>query len=220
MIGRIMAEADARAALERLIEERREDYAGLSRLIGRNAAYVQQYIRRGTPRRLAEKDRRILARYFGVPEQVLGAPEAEAPASGQHVTVPQLDVGASAGPGSLPDGEGALSHIAFDRKWLRRLVAGDGSQLSIIRVEGDSMAPTLADGDEILVDRGDAADRLRDGVYVLRRDDLLMVKRLSPDPSGGTVTVRSDNDAYPSWPACDLGAIDIVGRVVWCGRKL
>lgn len=216
-----MAE-DARAALERLIEERGEDYASLSRLIGRNAAYVQQYIRRGTPRRLAEDDRRILARYFGVPESMLGAPEVEAavPGAEQHVTVPQLDVGASAGPGALPGDEEARSHIAFDRKWLRRLVAGDGSQLSIIRVEGDSMAPTLGDGDEILVDQGDAAERLRDGIYVLRREDVLMVKRLAPDPSGRTVTVRSDNEAYPSWSGLKLSSIEIVGRVVWCGRKL
>ena len=51
-----MAEADPRAVLERLIRERREDYAGLSRLLGRNAAYMQQFIRRGTPKRLAEDD--------------------------------------------------------------------------------------------------------------------------------------------------------------------
>ncbi|HEY0625406.1 MAG TPA: S24 family peptidase [Allosphingosinicella sp.] len=217
-----MAEADARRALERLIEERGEDYASLSRLIGRNAAYIQQFIRRGTPKRLAEEDRRILARYFDVPERMLGAPEVgqQAGAADPHVTVPQLDVGASAGPGALPGDEEARSHIAFDRKWLRRLVAGDGSQLSIIRVEGDSMAPTLTDSDEILVDRADAAERLRDGIYVLRREEVLMVKRLAPDPSGKTVTIRSDNDAYPSWPACKLSSIEIVGRVVWCGRKL
>jgi len=213
-----MAEAEAREALERLIEERGEDYAALSRLIGRNAAYVQQYIKRGTPKRLAEEDRRILARYFAVPEQLLGG-SAE-PGAGSHVAVPQLDVGASAGPGAVPGEERPQSHIAFDPKWLRRLGAGDGSQLSIIRVEGDSMAPTLADGDEILVDRGDTAARLRDGIYVLRREDVLMVKRLALDPSGQRATIRSDNEAYPSWPGCDLASIDIVGRVVWCGRRL
>ena len=213
----VMAE-DARAALERLIEERGEDYSALSRLIGRNVAYVQQFIKRGTPKRLAEEDRRTLARYFDVPEQLLGG-SGEA-AAGDHVAVPQLDVGASAGPGAVPGAEQAHSHIAFDPKWLRRLGAGDGSQLSIIRVEGDSMAPTLADGDEILVDRGDAAGRLRDGIYVLRRDEALMVKRLAVDPSGRQVTIRSDNEAYPSWPGCDLASINIVGRVVWCGRKL
>ena len=48
-----MAESDGRTVLARLIEERGEDYAGLSRLIGRNAAYIQQFIKRGSPRRLA-----------------------------------------------------------------------------------------------------------------------------------------------------------------------
>ena len=135
-----------------------------------------------------------------------------------HVAVPQLDVGASAGPGALPGAERAQSHIVFDSKWLRRLGTADASKLSIIRVEGDSMAPTLADGDEILVDRGDSAARLRDGIYVLRRDEALMVKRLAIDPSGRRATIKSDNDAYPSWAGCDLASIDIVGRVVWCGR--
>ena len=190
----------------------------MSRLIGRNAAYVQQYIKRGTPKRLAEEDRRILARYFGVPEQLLGASGARS--EGGHVAVPQLDVGASAGPGSVPGEERLQSHIAFDPKWLRRLGAGDGTQLSIIRVDGDSMAPTLAHGDEILVDRGDSAARLCDGIYVLRREDVLMVKRLALDPSGRRATIRSDNEAYPRWPGCELDSIDIVGRVVWCGRKL
>src|SRR5689334_8199487 len=98
-----MAESDGRAALARLIEERGEDYAGLSRLLGRNAAYIQQFIKRGSPRRLAESDRRILARYFGVGEAVLGAPEAE---SGSGLRpVPRLMVDAAAGSGALDSDE-------------------------------------------------------------------------------------------------------------------
>lgn len=211
---------DVRAHLERLIRERGEDYAGLSRLIGRNAAYVQQYIKRGIPRRLAEEDRQLLARYFEVPEELLGGPPAAPELADTHVVVPQLDVGASAGPGALPDRERLRSHIAFDAGWLRRLGAGDVRKLSTIRVEGDSMAPTLADGDEILVDRSDAGSRLRDGIYVLRMDDALIVKRLSVNPAARSVSIRSDNEAYPGWPDCPLGSIDVVGRVVWAGRRI
>jgi hypothetical protein len=213
-----MVEVDPRAALERLIRERGEDYAGLSRLIGRNAAYVQQYIKRGTPRRLAEADRRLLARYFGIDEALLGGPAGEG--EGGLVSVPRLDVGASAGPGSLESEERRLGRIAFDRQWLRRLGVGDREALSVIRVQGDSMSPTLSDGDEILVDRADAAERLRDGIYVLRLDDALVVKRLALGPAGRQVAVRSDNEAYPSWPDCDPAAIELVGRVVWVGRRL
>jgi hypothetical protein len=210
---------DARAVLERLIEERGEDYAGLSRLIGRNPAYVQQFIKRGTPRRLAEHDRRLLARYFGIDEARLGGP-ADAPGEDGLVSVERLDVGASAGAGATAEDERALGRIAFDAQWLRRLGAGNAERLSVIRVQGDSMVPTLADGDEILVDRGDAGERLRDGIYVLRIEDALMVKRLALSPAGGRASIRSDNDAYPEWPDCRLSDIDVVGRVVWVGRRL
>lgn len=215
-----MGETGARAALQRLIEERGEDYAGLSRLLGRNPAYVQQYIRRGSPRRLAEEDRRRLARYFGVDEALLGAPEpAELPSAGL-VPVPRLDVGAAAGAGAVGGSERRQGHIAFDATWLRRVARGAPDQLSIIRVAGDSMAPTLNDGDDILVDRADAAERLRDGIYVLRVDEALAVKRLAPSPDRRAVSVRSDNPAYPAWPDCALDEIEIVGRVVWTGRRI
>jgi phage repressor protein C with HTH and peptisase S24 domain len=211
-----MDEEGARAALARLIDERGEDYSSLSRLIGRNAAYVQQYIKRGVPKRLAEDDRRLLARYFDVPEEALGGP-----ASGRGtelVPVPRLAVGASAGAGALGGDERPRSHIAFDPKWLRRLSAGDPKRLSIIEAEGDSMLPTLADGDEILVAAGD--ERVRDGVYVLRMEEALVVKRIAVNPASGRLSVSSDNDAYPSWPDCDPASIRVVGRVVWAGRRM
>jgi phage repressor protein C with HTH and peptisase S24 domain len=182
---------------------------------------VQQYIKRGSPRRLAEDDRRALARYFRIDEALLGAPEREEGAEAQRlVPVPRLDVSASAGPGSDAGAERALGQIAFDPAWLRRMRIADRAQLSLIRVQGDSMVPTLSDGDEILVDRGDAGAGLRDGIYVLRIEDVLVVKRVAVNPAGRSLSIRSDNDNYPSWPDCDPAAVDVVGRVVWVGRRL
>jgi phage repressor protein C with HTH and peptisase S24 domain len=216
-----MAHVDQRAALARLIEERREDYASLSRLIGRNAAYIQQFIKRGVPRKLDENDRRTLARYFGVPDEMLGGEHSRSEAAGgQLIPIPRLDVGASAGHGSLAEGENAFAHIAFDPTWLRRLCAATPADLSLIRVDGDSMTPTLVDGDEIMVDRSDSLERLRDGIYVLRRDDALMVKRLALSPASSRVMIKSDNPAYPDWPDCDVATLDVIGRVVWAGRKV
>ena len=82
------------------------------------------------------------------------------------------------------------------------------------------MSPTLNQGDEILVDPGDAAERLRDGIYVLRADDALVVKRLALHPMGRRVTVQSDNPAYPDWPDCGLDDIHVIGRVIWSGRRV
>ena len=44
-----MADESPRSALERLAKDRGDDFASLSRLIGRNSAYIQQFIKRGTP---------------------------------------------------------------------------------------------------------------------------------------------------------------------------
>lgn len=214
-----MEEGDPRAALDRLIEERGGDYAGLSKLLGRNPAYIQQYIKRGTPRRLAEEDRRKLAEFFGVDEGLLGAPPAARPTAEALVTVRRYDVRASAGPGALAEEDRELSRLAFPERWLRKL-AGDPARLSIIAVRGDSMEPTLSEGDEILVDRGDGGERLRDGIYVLRAEEALVVKRLALNPATGSLTIRSDNPGYRDWPDCSPGDVDVIGRVVWAGRRI
>ena len=219
-----MSNIDQRAVLDRLIQERREDYASLSRLIGRNAAYIQQFIRRGVPKRLSESDRHTLACYFGVSEAELGGPghnpSDPSRASSSLIPVPRLNVDASAGPGAFNDSETENAHIGFDEKWLRRVSRSKSSDLAVIKVQGDSMMPTLSDGDDILVDAGDGVERLRDGIYVLRRDDVLLVKRIAPSPASRRIIIKSDNDSYPSWPDCDLKDVDIIGRVVWVGRRL
>ncbi|PTD24187.1 S24 family peptidase [Sphingomonas fennica] len=226
-----MSDGDPRAVLDALIRERGEDYTSLSRLIGRNPAYIQQFIKRGVPRKLDEEDRATLARYLGVEEALLGGPERQsapriAPAAkgaarrdADFVAVPRLAVRASAGPGAV-SAEGEIGQpFLFDAAWLRAVATAGTAGLSLIRASGDSMLPTLADGDDILVDRGDGPDRLRDGIYVLRMDEVLLVKRLLVDPAARRVTIASDNPAYPPIPDCALDDIGVVGRVIWGGRR-
>lgn len=212
-----MVNEDPRDALERLIVTNGNDYAGLSKLVGRNAAYIQQFIKRGTPKRLPEVERGILARYFGVDETLLGGMGAPPVKAGLRL-IPQLAVGASAGPGAINDAETLAGKIGFDEKWLRKQGL-EPSKLSLIRVDGDSMAPTLNNGDDIMVDNKAAEIPLRDGVHVIRLDDVLMVKRLVKAPAG-RISVLSDNPAYPDWPDVDGRAVSIIGRVVWAGRRL
>lgn len=211
---------DPRSILERLCAERGEDFAGLSRMLGRNPAYIQQFVRRGVPRKLKEEERKKLARFFAIPESMLGGPPEADQGPGGLVPVNRTLVRASAGPGSFATEERGRPYFAFDERWLRSLTHSASSKLSMIRVEGDSMAPTLNAGDDILVDLGDSVERLRDGIYVLRADDVLVVKRLAIHPTGRRVTVQSDNPAYPDWPDCDLDAIHCIGRVIWAGRMI
>lgn len=219
-----------RKRLDELIAARGEDYASLSRLLGRNPTYVQQFVKRGVPRRLSEDDRRTLAAHLGIAERLLGGPEerslpgltARPDAAGRvadYVLIPSLDIGASAGAGALTDGETPIDTLAFQSSWVRTIASGRPEALSVIRVSGDSMLPTLADGDQIVVDTDDR-ERLRDGIYVLRTDDALLVKRLSVNPATRRLSILSDNAAYPSWDDCDPATVAVIGRVVWVGRRL
>ncbi len=192
--------------------------SALSRLIGRNPAYIQQYLRRGTPKALPERERRLLADYFRVDETELGGPEQRRDQRAP-LRVPRIDVAAAAGAGGLVEDERDATPFHFDPAWLRQLSARPEA-LSIIRVEGESMAPTLTPGDDIMVDASDGIERLRDGIYVLRRDDVLLVKRLKRSGLSGSVDIVSDNPAWPTDAAVSLSTLTVIGRVVWAGRRL
>ena len=226
-----MDSLEIRNTLDELIRTRGEDYASLSRLIGRNPTYVQQFIRRGIPRKLSEEDRRILARHLEVPESLLGGPQdrvgravhAQIGADAHNedfVLIPMLDVGASAGGGAINEAESCEEALAFRTDWIRKMASGDPQALSVIRVEGDSMVPTLAHNDPILVDTADGAERMRDGIYVLRVDGALLVKRLAINPASRRINLCSDNEAYPTWSDIDPAQVEIIGRVIWVGRSL
>ncbi|MCT2558338.1 S24 family peptidase [Tsuneonella sp. YG55] len=209
----------SRHRLLALAQQRGVSLAGLSEMIGRNSSYLQQFIRKGSPRKLEEGDRRTLARFFGVPESELGGGEEISPpvtsSRGEWIEVPRLPLGAAAGPGAVAADERPFDSFRFSRRWLKEQGLS-GAQLSTIRVQGDSMEPLLHDGDEILVDRAQRA--LRDGIHVVRLGDALMVKRLAP-AGPGRATLLSQNYAYPPLEVA-LDELEIVGRVVWKSGRL
>src|SRR5262245_26804503 len=119
-----MMNSDPRQVLERLCIERGENFASLSRLIGRNDAYVQQYLRKGTPRTLKERERRTLARFFQVPESMLGGlPDDLEAQFGHLVPIARTPSGSSRNGAASTGTEGVEPYFAFDQGWLGRLTA-------------------------------------------------------------------------------------------------
>lgn len=216
-----MENGQAQQKLMDLAAQRGVSLSQLSRLINRNPSYLQQFVRKGSPRKLEETDRRMLARFFGVDESLLGAPEEissiadRKSASGEWVDVPRLALGVSAGSGAMAAGEESIGAFRFSSRWLRDHGL-NAAMLSAIEVIGDSMEPTLRDGDEILVDRSPGP--LRDGIHVVRLDETLLVKRLDTSRAG-RIALISDNRSYQP---VEVDALDaqVVGRVVWKSGRL
>ena len=207
---------DPRERLTSLASETGNSLAALSRMIGRNSSYLQQYITKGSPRKLEEEDRRRLAEFFGVTESELGAPEEKSSIGrGEWVDVPRLALEASAGPGATAAEEIPFDAFRFSRRWLREQGL-EPALLSSIRVMGDSMDPLLRDGDEILVDRTPRA--FREGVHVVRLGEALHVKLLQAVPPD-RLRLISKNPAYEPVEVA-MEDVDVVGRVVWKGGRL
>ncbi|RIV87536.1 S24 family peptidase [Aurantiacibacter zhengii] len=202
-----------REKLAELAREQGASLASLSRMLSRNPTYLQQYITKGSPKKLEEDDRRVLAQFLGASESDLGGPKEKSydPHDRREwVEVPRLEVDASAGPGAAGAQEQVFDAFRFSKRWLTEQGL-DGARLSAIRVVGDSMEPLLREGDEVLVDCREQP--FRDGVHVVRLDELLLVKRVA-SKGGGRFSLLSQNLAYPP---IDVSADEfaVIGRVVW-----
>ena len=166
---------DPRSVLERLCVERGETFAGLSELLKKNPAYIQQFVRRGVPKRLDERDRRLLAEYFSIPEAMLGGPEAVQ--LGNLISIARIPVRAAAGAGAIPGDEAGKPYFGFDERWLKALTSTPSSGLSIIRVDGES-----------IVGRGKreaaCSHRCRGAEHTLERAPLLRHRRTRHRESG------------------------------------
>jgi Peptidase S24-like len=211
---------DARSTLDQLIRENREDYSALSRMIGRNPSYIQQFIKRGSPRRLGEGDRRTLARYFGVSERLLGGFDSNGNLNSQMLEVPLLEIGCRMHHGIEKPRAAQGNGLAFDKNWLQKITGSNEPDVCAFRVTDDTMEPTIRHNDQALVDLRDGSERLRDGIYLIQIDHAIHIKRVTISPIGEDISIASDNHLYAGWEALPRSAVSVVGRIVWIGRTL
>jgi len=109
-----------------------------------------------------------------------------------------------------------VDYLSFQPEWLVRTLNVDARNMALVEVVGDSMSPTIDEGDLVLVDLREARFR-HDGIYVMRTGGDLAVKRLQRQPEGNLL-IRSDNPAYES-ATVKPDEVALLGRVVWLGGR-
>jgi phage repressor protein C with HTH and peptisase S24 domain len=223
-----------------LIQERGTDLKNASLAIGRNAAYLHQYITRGIPKVLPEDAREALAALLGVPDSEIrpppepGArlPPAETPEMAPprrrarasldgFAAIPELDVRASAGAGALNDGlEDAKATWLFSETMIRHEFRARPEDLRVITIDGDSMEPLLSSGDRILVDTSQRVP-VPPGIFVIWDGMGVVAKRVEhiPNSEPATVVIKSVNPDYQTY---ERGAeeVHMIGRVIWAAKRL
>lgn len=140
------------------------------------------------------------------------------PSATDSIMIPRFDARLSAGPGAFSQRAEVLDHIPFTPQFLRRkLGRGSIEGLVIVETAGDSMEPTISDGDLVMIDTHDTIPH--DGLYALVVDNALFVKRLHKMVDG--LEIGSDNrDLYrpTTLPRDRIDEVTVVGRVRWIGR--
>jgi phage repressor protein C with HTH and peptisase S24 domain len=152
-------------------------------------------------------------------EGALPAPKAQDIAEQlDAVLVPQVEIGLSMGGGSALEDWPVTQMVPMSRSWLQSLTVSSPEHLFIARGEGDSMMPTLLDGDLAIIDRAQATPKQQDRIWALSYGGWGMIKRLRSLPDG-SLQINSDNPAVSSIIAYE-GEAQIIGRVVGVVRRI
>lgn len=167
---------------------------------------------------------RRLADALGVDPSYLVFGEASAPMSSRGddgtILIPCLDIKASCGFGdSTCDYPQILRAIQVEDEWLRvHAPFANKDTLNIITADGNSMAPTIKEGDMVLLDL--SQNRIRsDAIYAFVLGEDLYIKRIQRIGNG--YRIISDNDEqYKSFELIGEQAdnIKVIGRVCSVGR--
>jgi transcriptional regulator with XRE-family HTH domain len=113
-----------------------------------------------------------------------------------------------------------VDFISFKEEWVRNSLRVPRKDLALLTVKGDTMSPTLSEGDIVLVDL--RASRIVDSaIYILEFDDAFLVKRIQRRLDG-SVVIKSDNPVYEPEVLLEeqVKSLKVAGRVVWCGRRM
>ncbi|KQQ60124.1 cI repressor protein [Pseudomonas sp. Leaf127] len=137
----------------------------------------------------------------------------------QCALIPQFTAKAAAGLGYENAYVESRSTLAVKRDWLRSRGANPKNLISIY-ADGDSMWPTINDGDVLLVDRS-RMEPVDKQVFVLAGAEGAIVKRLIQGPMGIWI-IRSDNDENEDRLPLrnDTNEHRIIGQVIWRGGDL
>lgn len=139
---------------------------------------------------------------FTTPKEAFRSPMKIMTESPEGRIIPYLDQPVSAG-----FGETLLSDEGKDR-YICIPDTGGKKDLKALRVKGDSMDPTLKDGDIVVCDTGGWDG---DGVYVIKTHEFAFVKRVVLQPEG--YKVISDNEKYPPYQVPVSEDTVIIGKV-------
>ena len=146
-----------------------------------------------------------------------GPGDLEPPDPGQYAFVPLAEARLGAGGGDWVLSEETAKLLAFRKDWLHGYATAR-ENLVLMTVRGESMEPTIGDGDMVMIDV--ARRRVHDGaLYAIGIGETISVKRLELLATGRVRIISDNRDEYPAYEV-HLEDLRILGRIIWLAREL
>ena len=225
-----------------LLEEKGLSQNSVSMMMGYERTYLSQFINRENPKRLSERARKALSKILEVAEQDLTDEDLSLKSilpfsfygttnvseglvkmfggirKPTHADISIIDVTACCGNGVDNLEEKPIGEISLPLEEFKSITNTAPENIKLIKASGDSMDPTIKDGDMVWIDTSNCFIN-SDGVYLLRMPTGLAIKRIQSGLSN--ITVKSDNPKYSDITA-EVGEIKVIGKVIyiWNGKKV
>lgn len=156
-----------------------------------------------------------------LPEPNVSSINVVNPTYADTIDIPEFNVQAAAGAGCLTNAEYQTGTFTVSAELIKSLGLLP-QYTAIVFCSGESMLPTMNDGDRILVDTRELTEPVKDGVYVIRIDEMVYVKRLKWNILEQSYSVISDNHDHDSFDIIgeNLKRLEINGRASMVMRAL
>jgi len=197
------------------LKERRLSAAAASKKAGLSEDYIRN-MKRGLTKSANVEALSNLAEALGCS---LGYLLGIEPDTHDVMSVPRYGFRLGMGGGGIALSEDPDGQWPLDQNYARSARLENRDLISV-EVEGDSMAPTLQSGDQVMVDKSDR-NPARGGLFAIYDSETLVLKRIEriPDTDPAQVRLISDNSFHGDYDVLAESTV-IIGRVVWFARRL
>lgn len=209
-----MTADEVRKYIDNKIKEKGLSYKYVSNYLQRSEAYIQQYIQYKRPVRLAEAERKKLARLLDEDEQnltdiklSLNPKELNNLVSIDPADLEGLDFKTEKNPAKL---------IAIDKDFIANFLP-ENPDVKYIKIFDDAMSKNLPRGSVAFIDINSNKVE-KTGIYAFKINGQYIIRNVVLDPFNSQIIISSDDNSLPPLILKTLENVEIYGRVVACFR--
>lgn len=180
---------------------------------GRAFSYAKYQKQENGERSLSEKEAVTYGKILRIDWQWLLCGHQNESESGENVVLEVIDAIACCGDGHCNFKTHVIGQHLMSVQAFREITTARPELIKILKVVGDSMEPTINNGDFVWVDIS-CQSPVGDGIYLFSIGEKLVVKRVQINPLNNSVRILSDNPKYLPITAEDYRLVQVLGRVI------